>query len=332
MRAVTCAVCGAKRGEANNWWVLLETDSIKTALIGPFGEVETLQQWGQVTAQFHLCGEGCLYRKLSAVLAPTVTSQVEGTQLVQTSLHQSAADPGLVSANPTVVRREYRPKDPLFLRLTMPAPLRRIFRFGKDTERAAQYPAPRSSDTTKSTNDRLLSSGFREAAAIGETVKITGKIDSLEPLYVNGEITGTLDLPEQRLTVGPKGKIRGAVCTKEIEIFGQIEGKVKADKVVVRKSARLVGDLHTRTLVIEGGAWFEGRISMGSLGKEDNGCGERVLSGVETGSITSMTGIDDYYVSQSAGNDGARRILQIPEHRANDNCPATQASHARNAF
>jgi hypothetical protein len=42
---------------------------------------------------------------------------------------------------------------------------------------------------------------------------------------------------------------------------------------------------------------------------------------VETGSITSMTGIDDYYVSQSAGNDGARRILQIPEHRGNDNCP-----------
>src|ERR1700676_197090 len=102
MRAVTCAVCGAKRGEANKWWVLLETDSIKTALIGPFEEIETLQQWGRVTAQFHLCGEGCLYRKLSAVLAPTVTGQVERTQLVQTSLHQSAGDPGGVSANPTV--------------------------------------------------------------------------------------------------------------------------------------------------------------------------------------------------------------------------------------
>jgi cytoskeletal protein CcmA (bactofilin family) len=295
MRAVTCAVCGAKRGEANKWWVLLETDSIKTALIGPFEEIETLQQWGRVTAQFHLCGEGCLYRKLSAVLAPTVTSQVEGTQLVQTSLHQSAGDPGGVSANPTVVRREYRPKDAPFLRLTMPVPLRRIFRLGNDMERAAHDPAPRTSDTTTSTNDRLLSSRFREGAAIGETVKILGKIDSLEPLYVNGEITGTLDLPEHRLTVGPKGKIRGAVCTKEIEIFGRIEGNVKADKVVVRKSARLVGDLRTRILVIEGGAWFEGRNSMGSVGKEDNGCGERVLSGVETGSIASVTGIDDYY-------------------------------------
>ena len=215
--------------------------------------------------------------------------------MVQTSLHQSAGDPGGVSANPTVVRREYRPKDAPFLRLTMPVPLRRIFRLGNDMERAAHDPAPRTSDTTTSTNDRLLSSRFREGAAIGETVKILGKIDSLEPLYVNGEITGTLDLPEHRLTVGPKGKIRGAVCTKEIEIFGRIEGNVKADKVVVRKSARLVGDLRTRILVIEGGAWFEGRNSMGSVGKEDNGCGERVLSGVETGSIASVTGIDDYY-------------------------------------
>ena len=94
MRAVTCAVCGAKRGEANKWWVLLETDSTKTVLIGPFEEVETLQQWERVATQFNLCGEGCLYRKLSTILVPTVTSKVEGTQLVQTSLHQSAVGPG----------------------------------------------------------------------------------------------------------------------------------------------------------------------------------------------------------------------------------------------
>jgi cytoskeletal protein CcmA (bactofilin family) len=41
-------------------------------------------------------------------------------------------------------------------------------------------------------------------------------------------------------------------------VFGVIEGSVRADKVIVRKNARLVGDICTVTLVIEEGAFFEG--------------------------------------------------------------------------
>ena len=280
MRAVTCAVCGANRGQANKWWVLLETDSNKAALIAPIEEVETLQQWGLGTSQFHLCGEGCLYRKLSAVLAPMVNSQVEGTQLVQTSPHQSAADPRGLSAIPAVAERENSPEDALFLRLTMPGPLRQILGLGKDkdTERTPHDSAPRSSNTTTSMNEKLPSTRLRETSAIGEKVKITGQIDSLEPLYVNGEMAGTLDLPEHRLTVGPNGKIRASVYAKEVEIFGWIEGKVNADKVVIRKNATLIGALRTRALVIEGGAYFEGRSSMGLLDGEDNGWDKCVLN------------------------------------------------------
>jgi len=110
--------------------------------------------------------------------------------------------------------------------------------------------------------ENVLLTRPRETAAVPEFLTISGRLLSREPLHVNGEVAGTLELPDGRLTVGPKGNIRAAVSAKEIEIFGVIEGEVKADRVIVRKKATLIGDVCTRALIIEGGAWFEGRTTM----------------------------------------------------------------------
>jgi cytoskeletal protein CcmA (bactofilin family) len=112
--------------------------------------------------------------------------------------------------------------------------------------------------------EKAPSTRLRETAAVPESLRITGRLLSREPLHVNGEVAGTLELPDDRLTVGPNGNIRAAVSAKEIEIFGVIEGEVKADRVIVRKKATLIGDVFTRVLIIESGAWFEGRSSMGA--------------------------------------------------------------------
>src|SRR5215510_11072286 len=108
MQTVTCAVCGAKKGEANNWWVLFEAESHKAALIGPIAEAELLHRWRHGTAQFHLCGEGCLYRKLSGVLMPIVNGQMEGTKPAQTSSRQGAAETRGLRGNPNVLRESGR--------------------------------------------------------------------------------------------------------------------------------------------------------------------------------------------------------------------------------
>jgi cytoskeletal protein CcmA (bactofilin family) len=111
-------------------------------------------------------------------------------------------------------------------------------------------------------NQKVPSTRLRETAAVTESLTITGRLLSRGPLHINGEVVGTLELPDGRLTVGPNGNIRAAVNAKEIEIFGVIEGEVKADRVIVRSKATLIGDVCTRALVIEGGAWFEGRSTM----------------------------------------------------------------------
>jgi hypothetical protein len=90
MLALKCAVCGAKKGEANRWWVLFQADSNQAALIAPMEEAETLQQGREQATRFHLCGEECLYRKLSGILRG-VDRPVNGTHLAQPSSPHNAA-------------------------------------------------------------------------------------------------------------------------------------------------------------------------------------------------------------------------------------------------
>ena len=261
MLALKCAVCGAKKGEANRWWVLFQADSNQAALIAPMDEAETFQQWREQATRFHLCGEECLYRKLSGILRG-VDRPVNGTNLAQPSSPHNAAGGRGLDANPPVARCASGPEDGTWLRLSTRSTLRRILGRHNHLERTAHDSAPSSLNTTTVMNQKVPSTRLRETDAVTESLTVTGRLLSRGPLHVNGEVVGTLELPEDRLTVGPNGNIRAAVSAKEIEIFGIIEGEVKADRVIVRKKATLIGDVCTRALIIEGGAWFEGRSTM----------------------------------------------------------------------
>lgn len=102
------------------------------------------------------------------------------------------------------------------------------------------------------------------SATIGKAVMIKGQIFSREDLYIDGEIEGTVELQDSRLTVGPNGKLRaGGVKAREIIVLGLIQGNVEAaDKIDIRKDARLVGDIKTARIVIEDGAYFKGSIDI----------------------------------------------------------------------
>ena len=100
-------------------------------------------------------------------------------------------------------------------------------------------------------------------AVIGRGMLIRGQIKSKEGMYVDGEVNGTLDMAECRLTVGPHGRIEANVRAREIEILGVVAGDLEAaKKIIVRKGGRLVGDLRTPAIVIEEGAYFKGKIEI----------------------------------------------------------------------
>jgi cytoskeletal protein CcmA (bactofilin family) len=103
----------------------------------------------------------------------------------------------------------------------------------------------------------------RGAASIGKAVKITGQIFSREDFYVDGEVEGTLEALEHRITVGPNATIRASIKAREVVVLGAINGNVEAvDRIEIRKEARLTGDLRTARITIEDGAFFKGSIDI----------------------------------------------------------------------
>ncbi len=106
---------------------------------------------------------------------------------------------------------------------------------------------------------RPESAEHKGSAVIGKSVMIKGEIHSREDLTIDGEVEGVVELHDNRLTVGPNGKVQASVKAREIIVLGTILGNVDVtDKIDIRKDAKLVGDIRTARIVIEDGAYFKG--------------------------------------------------------------------------
>lgn len=100
-------------------------------------------------------------------------------------------------------------------------------------------------------------------AKIGKTIKLKGEMTGNEDVYVDGEVEGTIGLPENALVVGPSGNVRAQVKAHSVTILGHLEGKVQAsERIEIRKTGSLEGDLATPRIVIEDGAVFRGSIDV----------------------------------------------------------------------
>jgi cytoskeletal protein CcmA (bactofilin family) len=103
----------------------------------------------------------------------------------------------------------------------------------------------------------------RTQAQIGKTLKLKGEMTGSEDVYVDGEVDGTVELRENNLTVGPNGNVRANVKARSITVLGRLEGNVQAgERIEIRKTGSLVGDLVTPRIVIEDGAVFRGSIDI----------------------------------------------------------------------
>src|ERR1039458_5235393 len=99
------------------------------------------------------------------------------------------------------------------------------------------------------------------AVTIGKAVKVVGQIFSREDLYVDGEVEGTVEALEHKLTIGPNGTVRATIKAREVVALGAIHGNVEAtDKIEIRKDAKLTGDIRTARIIIEDGAYFKGTV------------------------------------------------------------------------
>lgn len=101
------------------------------------------------------------------------------------------------------------------------------------------------------------------SATIGKTVKFVGQVYSKEDLLVDGDLEGTLEALDHKLTIGPTGTVHASVKAREVVVLGTLEGNVEAaDRIEIRRDAKVMGDLRVARIFIEDGAYFKGSIDI----------------------------------------------------------------------
>lgn len=106
-------------------------------------------------------------------------------------------------------------------------------------------------------------------AHIGKSVIVKGEISSSEDLFVDGEVRGAIELRDHSLTVGPNGRVEANVTAREIIVQGTLNGNLHAtEKIEIRKTGSLLGDLTTARIIIEDGAYFKGSIDITKPGQK----------------------------------------------------------------
>ena len=123
--------------------------------------------------------------------------------------------------------------------------------------------------------------GSAEASAInliGLGTQIIGDIISAGDVRIDGSLNGNIKL-NGRLVIGPNGKVEGNVTCQNADISGEIKGTVQvAEMLVLKATARILGDMVTGKLSIEPGAVFTGSCNMGAIVKNINAAGEKSIA------------------------------------------------------
>ena len=114
------------------------------------------------------------------------------------------------------------------------------------------------------------SAAAESGSRIGADIRIKGAVGGNSDVYVDGEIEGSLTLPENALIIGPAGRVRAQVKARTLIVWGYLEGKVQAtEKIEIRQSGTLLGDLVTAQIVIEDGAAFHGSVEISKPGTSE---------------------------------------------------------------
>ncbi len=123
-----------------------------------------------------------------------------------------------------------------------------------EEEKPMSEPTPKASIPSASGSQRTV---------IGRTVVAQGQIVSGEDIVIEGQFDGTINLNDHCLTVGPEGHVKAEIHARLVIIQGSVTGNVEArEKVDIRRTGHVVGDLVAATVAIEEGAYFKGSIDI----------------------------------------------------------------------
>lgn len=101
------------------------------------------------------------------------------------------------------------------------------------------------------------------AARIGKSIVIRGEVKGGEDLVIDGRVEGTIQLAENRLTVGPNADVAADLTARDVLVLGKVHGNVTATgRVELRAGCTVEGDVRAYRLAIEDNAVLRGKVDL----------------------------------------------------------------------
>ncbi len=98
---------------------------------------------------------------------------------------------------------------------------------------------------------------------LGSSMVLKGELSGEEDLTIEGQFEGSLNLKDSCLTIGSHGQVKADITARQVIVSGKLSGKINArDKIEIRKTGNVVGDLVAMGVAIEEGAYFKGSIEI----------------------------------------------------------------------
>ena len=135
---------------------------------------------------------------------------------------------------------------------------------GMNSSKDARIPgAPVNGSVNAPAGIRPGSPVSRTLALIGASIVVKGEISSEEDLQIDGKVEGPISLRGHRLTVGRTAELNSEINAREVIVYGNASGNLRArDRVEIKKDGRVIGDIATSRISIEDGAYFKGHIEI----------------------------------------------------------------------
>ncbi|MBI3663483.1 MAG: polymer-forming cytoskeletal protein [Acidobacteria bacterium] len=103
---------------------------------------------------------------------------------------------------------------------------------------------------------------------LGRAVALKGELSGREDVCIDGEFEGQIRVSGAGVTIGASGRVTAEVEADEIVVEGRLEGSLRArERVVIRRTGSVAGDITAQRLAIEDGAIFRGRVEMARPGE-----------------------------------------------------------------
>ncbi len=97
---------------------------------------------------------------------------------------------------------------------------------------------------------------------IGPETRVEGTVTAKSSIRVDGSVQGKIITPGE-VIVGEGGKVEADVDAGNLAVAGLLAGNVEVrGRLEIKKGGTLRGDLRADTVIMEEGAFFDGRCSM----------------------------------------------------------------------